>query len=187
MIERNYYDINDILFLEETVPISFTIDVPLIESLFKSSTNEDLKQGSVLQAPLYLAREMKAMEQLFRCPIPDSFSLQQQCFMESDPSNIDFKQIPYFYDFGIEVSKITTDKKMDIPGFLRNIWKTRYLEINKRGHNPQPLEDGAVVGRMARCEQIVYHMAKAHIEEYNQWKSGKRKKMLASPLSELLN
>jgi GINS complex subunit 3 len=92
-----YYDIDSILCEEERLPTTFATDAIGLGFLDPSSCEEDLKQDTKIELPLWLAKSLDA-KNMVHLEKPKYFGTKFMLHLSADPSVVNIREkSPFFF------------------------------------------------------------------------------------------
>ncbi|XP_059060790.1 DNA replication complex GINS protein PSF3 [Achroia grisella] len=126
MANSNYLDIFDILVSNEKVPCKTLQELPKMGFLDPSATEDDLKIGSNVEIPLWLAETLYSRRpSLVSIDLPKIYKDTYREILNADACTIDLhKFAQYFYELGCYIAKY--DIKGGVATTLVNTYKQRF-------------------------------------------------------------
>ncbi|KAG6451174.1 hypothetical protein O3G_MSEX006988 [Manduca sexta] len=120
MENTSYLSIQDILVTNEKVPCKFLHDLPKMGFLDPSATEEDLKAGTHLDIPLWLAESLYSRRPpLISVELPKIYKESYREILGADACTVDMHKLgKYFYEMGCYVAK--HDIKGEVSATLMN-------------------------------------------------------------------
>ncbi|KAA8894753.1 hypothetical protein FN846DRAFT_386810 [Sphaerosporella brunnea] len=181
----SYYDIDAILTDAQKLPCTFEVDVPGLGYLESSSSSPDIKAGTRLQLPVWLA-EMLAVSQrlgtltnVITLDIPSALSPRVQNALKADPRTVELRSLAtHFYGLGQRVLGLFEED--ELCEVLINSYKLRAAEIADLAHNPQGAisgEAGAFLRGLEEEERQLFrvaHDSSKAIKQYMGVREGKK-------------
>ncbi|KAI5843165.1 DNA replication complex GINS protein psf3 [Tricharina praecox] len=179
-----YYDIDAILTDAQKLPCTFEHDVPGLGYLESSSSSPDIKAGTRLQLPVWLA-EMLAVSQrlgtlsdVITLDIPVALSPRVQNALKADPRTVELRSLAtHFYGLGERVLGLFEEEVLcDV---LVSTYKLRAAEIADLAHNPQGAmggEAGAFLRGLDEEERQLFRVAHESSKAIKMYLGGGEKK-----------
>ncbi|XP_053614764.1 DNA replication complex GINS protein PSF3 [Plodia interpunctella] len=126
MANSNYLSVFDILVSNEKVPSKFLHNLPRMGFLDPSATEEDLKAGSSVEIPLWLAESLHARRPpLVNVDLPKIYKDAYREILNADACTVDMHKLgQYFYELGYYIAKY--DIKGEVATTLVNTFKQRF-------------------------------------------------------------
>ncbi|XP_026321029.1 DNA replication complex GINS protein PSF3 [Hyposmocoma kahamanoa] len=126
MAHSNYLSITDILVTNEKVPCKFLHDLPKMGFLDPSCTEDDLRAGSNVEIPLWLAESLFARRPpLVTVDLPKIYKDAYREILNADACTVDMHKLgQYFYELGCYVAK--HDIKGEVASTLVNTFRQRF-------------------------------------------------------------
>ncbi|CAK1552955.1 unnamed protein product [Leptosia nina] len=126
---NNYLSISDILVSNEKVPCRFLHDLPKLGFLDPSCTEEDLKAGTSVEIPLWLAESLSSRRPpLVAVDLPKVYKETYREIFNADACTVDLHKLAqYFFELGCYVAKY--DIKGEVATTLVNTFRQRFKMI----------------------------------------------------------
>mmetsp|Transcript_24296 Transcript_24296/g.36445 ORF Transcript_24296/g.36445 Transcript_24296/m.36445 type:complete len:183 (-) Transcript_24296:38-586(-) len=169
----SYYDIDDALVEEEPVVSLFHIDALDLGYLDPNSAEEDLKKGTRVQIPLWLANTL-AKRQMATIQTPDFMNKKFEQDFLADPVAMDLKKkAPMLYAIGQRVSELFGDAEMS--NMLLKGLAARYREIIGRSSVWRSHTYGPFVSKLANLEETLLNCKQEAERALYKWTTGEHK------------
>ncbi|XP_041984892.1 DNA replication complex GINS protein PSF3 [Aricia agestis] len=167
MSSSNYLSITDILVTSEKVPCKFLHDLPKMGFLDPSAAEEDLKSGTSLEVPLWLAESLCSRRPpLLSIDLPKIYKETYREILNADACTVDMhKMNQHFYELGCYIAKY--DIKGEVANTLIDTFRQRFRMIMSASVSTdtvnalQPLSkserertDAAMVTEKALCDWL---------------------------------
>ncbi|XP_047997380.1 DNA replication complex GINS protein PSF3 [Leguminivora glycinivorella] len=125
-MDNSYLSISDILVTNERVPCKFLHDLPKMGFLDPSAAEDDLKAGSNLDVPLWLAEALNSRRPpLLNVDLPKIYKDAYREILNADACTVDMHKLgPHFYELGCYVAK--HDIKGEVKSTLINTFRQRF-------------------------------------------------------------
>ncbi|KAL4705558.1 hypothetical protein ACJJTC_006886 [Scirpophaga incertulas] len=125
-MNSEYLSVSDILVSHEKVSCKFLYDLPKMGFLDPSAADEDLKAGSNVEIPLWLADSLCSRRPpLVSISLPKIFKDSYREILNADACTVDLHKLcQYFYELGCYVAK--HDIKGEVATTLVNTFKQRF-------------------------------------------------------------
>ncbi|CAH0590168.1 unnamed protein product [Chrysodeixis includens] len=126
MENNNYLSISDILVTNEKIPCKFLHDLPKMGFLDPSAADDDLKAGTNVEIPLWLAESLYARRPpLVTVELPKIYKDSYREILNADACTVDMHKLSqYFYEFGCYIAK--HDIKGEVASTLINTFRQRF-------------------------------------------------------------
>ncbi|XP_049877069.1 DNA replication complex GINS protein PSF3 [Pectinophora gossypiella] len=126
MSNSNYLSISDILVTNEKVPCKFLHDLPKMGFLDPSATEDDLKAGTNVEIPLWLAESLYSRRPpLVSVDLPKIYKEAYREILNADACTVDMHKLgQHFYELGCYVAK--HDIKGEVANTLVNTFRQRF-------------------------------------------------------------
>ncbi|XP_072942554.1 DNA replication complex GINS protein PSF3 [Epargyreus clarus] len=125
----NYLSIADILVTNEKVPCKFLHDLPKMGFLDPSATEDDLKSGTNVDIPIWLAESLHSRRPpLVSVDLPKIYKEAYREILNADACTIDMHKLSqHFYELGCYIAK--HDIKGEVATTLINTFRQRFRMI----------------------------------------------------------
>ncbi len=112
---------------------------------------EDLKAGSIIELPFWLASSL-ASRRYVLMELPRIFQPKNRNAIAADPTVVDFSEkCTYFYEIGMKMAALSHDES--IADILRRCLNIRYQEIVKRTANRKQTDQNDFLAKLASLEK----------------------------------
>ncbi|XP_017875984.1 DNA replication complex GINS protein PSF3 [Ceratina calcarata] len=152
----NYFAINDILSTEEPIKCTIEVELPGLGFLDSSSQSNDLKVGSKLDLPLWLAEPLKKMQNsVVSVDIPKIYKEVYREILEADADAIVLSSWnPFYYELGMHVRRLSDNDVDQITDCLLQTFKARLRIIMDWAQNP--VSDVSLGQELPRLERDLF-------------------------------
>ncbi|XP_022118778.1 DNA replication complex GINS protein PSF3 [Pieris rapae] len=125
----SYLSVTDILVSNEKVPCKFLHDLPKLGFLDPSCTDDDLKAGTSVEIPIWLAESLSSRRPpLVTVDLPKVYKETYREIFSADACTVDMHKLAqYFYELGCYVAKY--DIKGEVATTLVNTFRQRFKMI----------------------------------------------------------
>lgn len=129
MATSNYLSISDILVTNEKVPCKFLFDLPKMGFLDPSATESDLKAGTNIEIPLWLAESLYTRRPpLLSVDLPKIYKETYREILNADACTVDMHKLgQHFYELGCYIAK--HDIKGEVSSTLLDTFRQRFKMI----------------------------------------------------------
>ncbi|KAF5300888.1 hypothetical protein FQR65_LT09051, partial [Abscondita terminalis] len=150
----NYFSIEDILVTQERVPCKFLINVPKLGKLNPAAEENDIKPGTKLELPLWLAEPISSGRQpLISVDLPKTYRETHREILKADAVAVDlYKFGNNFYELGLYVSHL--DPTGDVLKVLLHTFQTRFTQLMDLTENV--VLDPTVQNRLDMLERSLF-------------------------------
>ncbi|CAL7941990.1 unnamed protein product [Xylocopa violacea] len=152
----DYFAINDILSTEERILCKIEVELPGLGFLDSSSRTDDLKVGSKVEFPLWLAEPLKNLQNsVVSIDIPKIYKEGYREILEADADAIVLSNwSPFYYELGIHVRKLNDRDSEQITESLLQTFKSRFRVVMDWAQNP--ISDPTLVSQLPRLERDLF-------------------------------
>uniref|UniRef100_A0A1Y1JX65 DNA replication complex GINS protein PSF3 n=1 Tax=Photinus pyralis TaxID=7054 RepID=A0A1Y1JX65_PHOPY len=125
----NYFSIEDILVTQERIPSKFLVNVPKLGKLNPSAEENDIKQGTALDLPFWLADPLSfARHPLISIELPRVYKEAYREILKADATAVDLHKLGlYFYELGLYVKRL--DPRREVEAILLHTFRSRFKEL----------------------------------------------------------
>ncbi|KAL1513595.1 hypothetical protein ABEB36_002989 [Hypothenemus hampei] len=163
----NYYSMDDILATQERIPCKFLQKVPRMGRLNPSTEENDLKEGTDLELPLWLAIDCSMGRQPVVAPeLPKIFKENYREILKADANAVDLHKFSlYFYELGSYVKGF--DHRQEVHNILLHTFITRFRLIMDLANNSE--SDPSIQQKLDMLERRIYAAGHAAASKLNKW------------------
>ncbi|XP_034190489.1 DNA replication complex GINS protein PSF3 [Osmia lignaria lignaria] len=167
----NYFAINDILCTEERLTCTTEVELPRLGFLDCSSQTANLKIGSKVEFPLWLALSLKNLRNpIVSVDIPKIYKEGYREILKADADAVVLsKWNPFFYELGMHVRKLNDRSSEQITDSLLQTFKSRLRLVMDWAQNP--ISDPTLGKQLPRLERELFlsgRKAKVRLSEWLQ-------------------
>ncbi|XP_029177207.1 DNA replication complex GINS protein PSF3 [Nylanderia fulva] len=165
----DYFSLTDILCTEERISCKVEVTLPRLGFLDLSSESEDLKIGTKLELPLWLAQPLNiARESIVSVDIPKTYKEGYREILLADACTVVLnKWNPYYYELGMYLKKFNNrDSEMIIDSLLLT-FRSRFRLVMDWAQNP--VSDPTLNSLLPRLERDLFlagRKAKLQLNDY---------------------
>ncbi|CAB3231753.1 unnamed protein product [Arctia plantaginis] len=126
MENSNYLSVTDILVTNEKIPCKFLHDLPKMGFLDPSAADNDLKAGTNVEIPLWLAESLYSRRPpLVSVELPKIYKDSYREILNADACTVDMHKLnQHFYELGCYIAK--HDIKGEVANTLINTFRQRF-------------------------------------------------------------
>ncbi|XP_012272189.1 DNA replication complex GINS protein PSF3 [Orussus abietinus] len=134
----DYFSLTDILASQERLTCKIEQDLPRLGFLDESSDHTDLKAGTKLELPLWLALSLNAKQPpTVTIDIPKMYKEAHREILKADACAVELsKWNLYYYEVGIQLAKCNHTESEKIADILLHTFKARFRHIMDWAQNP---------------------------------------------------
>jgi len=157
-MRASYYDVDDILAEAEAVPVTWRHNAYGLGYLDVRSDEEDLKTGSLVELPYWLACVMHRRQHV-QIEQPSCFGNKFRTGLLADPTVVNLQdKCPYWYELGLKLALLLDERAREwqLALMLRRSLYSRYLEILRRSPQQRSEETARFRARLANLESILF-------------------------------
>lgn len=180
----DYYDIHEILAGEERVNCTFLTDAQECAYLDPSSLEDDIKAGSEVDLPLWLATSLIRRDDV-NVRIPQYFTKRFSRMLKAGPSSVTLSNYCfYMYHVGKELLPLVeSDETSNIEEVLRYAFGgERYREILYHSMSAMWEDSTEFTRKLTHDEKQIVIAGAADFKDMIRWKSGGSELLTAAPV-----
>ena len=180
----DYYDIHEILAGEERVNCTFLTDAQECAYLDPSSLEDDIKAGSEVDLPLWLATSLIRRDDV-NVRIPQYFTKRFSRMLKAGPSSVTLSNYCfYMYQVGKELLPLVeSDETSNIEEVLRYAFGgERYREILYHSMSAMWEDSTEFTRKLTHDEKQIVIAGAADFKDMIRWKSGGSELLTAAPV-----
>ncbi|XP_063227617.1 DNA replication complex GINS protein PSF3 [Bacillus rossius redtenbacheri] len=168
----NYFAVEDILATQERLPCKFLMPVHRLGFLDPSSDNEDIKEGSTIELPYWLASALclsrRQMGTLVSVDIPKIYKEAYREILKADPCVVDLHKLQiFFYHFGSYVCGLDHRDCQVIATVLMQTFKDRFRLVMDLAQNSS--SEPLTVQRLDILEKQLYREGRQARAQLSSW------------------
>ncbi|CAK9806409.1 DNA replication complex GINS protein PSF3 [Anthophora plagiata] len=152
----NYFSVSDILCTEERLSCKIEVELLGLGFLDSSSQTENIKVGSKIEFPLWLAESLKSLQNsVVSIDIPKIYTEGYREILEADADAITLsKWNPFFYELGMLVRNFSDRNSEEITKCLLQTFKSRFRLVMDWAQNP--ISDPTLGNQLPRLERDLF-------------------------------
>ncbi|KAH0955871.1 hypothetical protein HN011_006391 [Eciton burchellii] len=165
----DYFSLTDILCTEERMSCKVEVTLPRLGFLDPSSESEDLKSGTKVELPLWLAQPLNvAKESIVSVDIPKTYKEGYREILLADARTVVLnKWNPYYYEVGMYLKKFNNrDCEMIIDSLLLT-FRSRFRLVMDWAQNP--VSDPTLNNLLPRLERDLFLSGGKAKLRLNEW------------------
>ncbi|KAK4883892.1 hypothetical protein RN001_000163 [Aquatica leii] len=163
----NYFSIEDILVTQERVPCKFLINVPKLGKLNPATEDLDIKPGTILELPMWLAEPISSGRQpLISIDLPRSYKETHREILKADAVAVDLHKFGInFYELGLYVKHL--DPTGEVLKVLLHTFQSRFRLLMDLTENVG--SDPTVQNRLDMLERMLFKSGHAARMRLDTW------------------
>ncbi|XP_077281770.1 DNA replication complex GINS protein PSF3 [Temnothorax americanus] len=165
----DYFSLTDILCTEERISCKVEVSLPRLGFLDLSSESEDLKPGTKLELPLWLAQPLnRVKESIVSVDIPKTYKEGYREILLADACTVVLnKWNPYYYELGMYLRRFNNrDCEMIIDSLLLT-FRSRFRLVMDWAQNP--VSDPTLNSLLPRLERDLFLTGRKAKLRLNEW------------------
>ncbi|EFN74820.1 DNA replication complex GINS protein PSF3 [Camponotus floridanus] len=165
----DYFSLTDILCTEERISCKVEVTLPRLGFLDLSSESEDLKIGTKLELPLWLAQPLNiARESIVSVDIPKTYKEGYREILLADACTVVLnKWNPYYYELGMYLRKFNNRDCEIIIDSLLLTFRSRFRLVMDWAQNP--VSDPTLNSLLPRLERDLFLAGRKAKLQLNEW------------------
>ena len=168
-----YYDLDDIVCMQEKVPVEFQLPCYRLGFLDISSTEEHIKQGTKMEIPCWLAFELCRRRHIASVELPKIYNESYREIYKADALVLDLHKLgPFFYRFGMKLLHFQHDDSGLVARSLLQVFVQRFRRIMDSSHNSSHQDDVFIKQKLDALEVALFDNGQYTARDYSNWKQG---------------
>uniref|UniRef100_K3W7Q5 Uncharacterized protein n=1 Tax=Globisporangium ultimum (strain ATCC 200006 / CBS 805.95 / DAOM BR144) TaxID=431595 RepID=K3W7Q5_GLOUD len=170
-----YFDINDILAGDERLKCTFATDAIDCAYLDPSCVGEDLKQGTAVELPMWLAEPLAGRGDV-ALEVPHYLTKRFRRMIKAGPSSVNLRDFTaYFYEVGQHLLPLVDEESgKEIEEILRlSFGGERYRDILNNSMNSLDEDTTEFTRKLTEEEKKLFQAGVRDSNDFIQWKGRK--------------
>lgn len=165
----DYFSLDDILTTNERVPCKVEILVPKLGSLNTSSKEEDLKPGTKLDLPYWLAAPLLS-RRIVCAEVPKVYRETYREILSADAVAVDLCRLqPQYYKFGLLIQKLPLSDVEFVNNSLIEAFKDRFRHIMDCSQGSLKEDSLDLTARLDMSERVLFALGRKALEDLQRW------------------
>ncbi|XP_064467012.1 DNA replication complex GINS protein PSF3-like [Ornithodoros turicata] len=179
----DYFSLDEILTTNERIPCKIELSIPNFGSLDPSSESPDLKPGTKLDLPLWLARQL-LNRHVIAVEVPKVYRETYREILSADAAAVDLYRLqPHFYNFGLHIQNLPVLDADDISQALIQAFKSRLRKIMDRSQNGvQEDATGVLTAQLDNTERSLFAISQKAALDFKRWQGRQSHKISTVPM-----
>ncbi|VDP15123.1 unnamed protein product [Soboliphyme baturini] len=175
----SYFDIDSILASQRRVQCALLIDVPKLGFVDTGTTSDNLKTGTKLDLPCWLAEGLaKRRRPVLKVHLPKVYASTYTKILEADAQVVDLRRLgPFYYEFALQVIPIAIPHATDAYYSLIQTFVSRFRWLMDKASsatlNEKPI-------RMDKTEEKLFWLCQQEQKRFRKWLSYKGNQIKAA-------
>ena len=169
-----YYDLDDIVTLQEKVPVQFELPCYRLGFLEPSSAEEHINQGSKMEIPCWLAFELcSRRRQIVSVELPKLYDESYRQIFKADAGVLDLHKMgPFFYRFGMKLLHFQHMDSGIVARTLLEVFVKRFRNIMDASQNASHNDVLNLKGKLDQLEVDLFENGQQALREFVEWQRG---------------
>lgn len=169
-----YYDLDDIVTLQEKVPVQFELPCYRLGFLEPSSAEEHINQGSKMEIPCWLAFELcSRRRQIVSVELPKLYNESYRQIFKADAGVLDLHKMgPSFYRFGMKLLHFQHMDSGIVARTLLEVFVKRFRNIMDASQNASHNDVLKLKGKLDQLEVELFENGQQALREFVEWQRG---------------
>lgn len=165
----DYFSITDILATEERIPCTIQVKLPGLGFLDVSSESDDLKEGTKLEFPIWLAHPLNTIQgSIVNIDLPKVYKENYREILEADACAVPLnKWNLYYYEVGMYLRNFNIRESEKLTETLIQTFKARFRLIMDWAQNP--ISDLSLGSQLTRLERDLFSISRKAKVQLNEW------------------
>jgi len=181
-----YYDLDDIMTLQEKVPVQFDLPCYRLGFLEASSGEEHIVQGTKMEVPCWLAFELcTRRRQIASVELPKLYNESQRQIFRADATVLNLHKMgPFFYKFGMKLLHFQHVDSGVVARTLLDVFVKRFRNIMDASQNASHKDVTKIKLNLDELELNIFEGGQVSLKDFCEWQKGNVGKLkISSSLS----
>lgn len=169
-----YYDMDDIISMQEKVPVQFERPCYRLGFLDVSSADQHIKQGTKMEVPCWLAFGLCTQKhKITSVELPKTYNESHREIYKADALVLDLHKFgPYFYKFGMKLLHFQHVDSAFVARSLLQVFVQRFRKIMDSSQNASHQEDVIIKQKLDELEINLFDNGHKSSQDYLNWQQG---------------
>eukprot|EP00040_Diaphanoeca_grandis_P019322 m.101994 g.101994 ORF g.101994 m.101994 type:complete len:190 (-) comp27372_c0_seq1:98-667(-) len=164
----SYYDIDDILTDQESIPVELKTDIIKLGHFDPNTDSPDLKEACKLDLPLWLVSTM-SKRGLLTVLEPKVFTKPYRETLKADSVHVNLRDWnEYFFEFGMKFAILS--QNVDVADMLLDCFTDRYRRVMDMSQNAVNEDTSDLTKSLDALEKRLFDAGHLADKEYTKWK-----------------
>nr|XP_037283279.1 DNA replication complex GINS protein PSF3-like [Rhipicephalus microplus] len=165
----DYFSLDDILTTNERVPCKIELPIPKLGSLDSSSKEEDLKPGTKLDLPYWLAAPLLS-RRIVSAEVPKVYRETYREILGADAVAVDLYRLqPQYYKFGLLIQRLPVSDVEYVNNSLIEAFKNRFRHIMDCSQGTLKEDALDVTVRLDMSERELFSLGREALDDLQRW------------------
>lgn len=165
----DYFSLDDILTTNERIPCKIELLIPKLGSLDSSSKEEDLKPGTKLDLPYWLAAPLLS-RRIVSAEVPKVYRETYREILSADAVAVDLYRLqPQYYKFGLLIQRLHLSDVEYVNNSLIEAFKNRFRYIMDCSQGSLKEDALDVTARLDLSERVLFSLGREALEDIQRW------------------
>ena len=169
-----YYDLDDIITMQEKVPVKFELPCYRLGFLDPSTTNEHLDSGTKMEIPCWLALKLCTGRRLIASvELPKIYNGAYREIFKADANVLDLHKMgPYFFRFGTRLLHFQHRDSGDVARAMLEVFVKRFRKVMDASHNASHQDVVKIKQKLDEFEIALFESGQSTLHDHNAWLKG---------------
>lgn len=169
-----YYDLDDIITMQEKVPVQFELPCYRLGFLDPSSSEEHISQGSKMEIPCWLAMELCTRRRhITSVELPKMYNESFRQIFKADANVLDLHKMgPNFYDFGLKLLHFQHMDSGIVARTLLEVFVKRFRKILDASQNASHQDIVKLKQKLDELEIFLFNNGQKSLKDFIHWQHG---------------
>ena len=169
-----YYDMDEIVSMQEKVPVEFELPCYRLGFLDSSSSEPHIKQGTKMEIPCWLAFELcSRRRQITSVELPKIYNESYREIYKADAIVLDLHKLgPYFYRFGMKLLHFQHVDSGFVARSLLQVFVQRFRKIMDSSQNASHQDDVYIKQKLDELEINLFENGQKSTRDFVNWQHG---------------
>lgn len=177
-----YYDIDDIIMMQEKVPVKFELPCYRLGFLDASTTDEHLSPGTKMEIPCWLALKLCNGRRLIASvELPKIYNESHRQIFKADANVLDLHKMgPYFYRFGTRLLHFQHRDSGEVARAMLEVFVKRFRKVMDASLNASHQDVVKIKQKLDELEIVLFESGQRILHDHQKWLLGQTGRLTVS-------
>jgi len=169
-----YYDLDDLITMQEKVPVKFELPCYRLGFLDASTTDEHLSAGTKMELPCWLALKLCTGRRLIASvELPKIYNESYRQIFKADANVLDLHKMgPYFFRFGSRLLHFQHQDSGDVARAMLEVFVKRFRKVMDASHNASHQDVVKIKQQLDDFEIALFENGQRTLHDHQDWLQG---------------
>lgn len=169
-----YYDLDDIITMQEKIPVTFELPCYRLGFLDPSTTEEHLNPGTKMEVPCWLGLELCTRRRhIATVELPKIYNESYRQMFKADANVLDLHKMgPYFYRFGTRLLHFEHKDSGEVARTMLEVFVRRFRKVMDCSHNASHQDVVNIKSKLDELEVCLFDNGQRSMKDHLDWLHG---------------